>query len=917
MIVGRYTIAALMPERPSDRAAPVTFVGRQLGAFVIEEQIGKGGMGDVYRARDSRLRRDVAIKILPAEADDPGRRARFEREAQALAALSHPGIVTIHSIEESDGVHFIAMELVDGQTLTAMIPADGMPLPRLVELAVPLADAIGAAHGRGVIHRDLKPGNVMVTRDGRVKVLDFGLAKLTLPETTGSATTATGPLTAQGLVMGTCAYMSPEQAQGFEVDHRSDVFSFGVMLYELVTGRRPFGGGSNVALLAAIVKDTPSPLTDVRPDVPRDLSRIVRRCLQKDPARRYQSMIDVRNDLEEIKAELESAPPPGVEPPARSHRRLRWIVGAIGAAAVVLAVAATTYWSTPADVGTPPLRFNVLPPGTTTLGASGQPAFEIAVSPDGRTIAFSERNDGKDIWIRHLEDAESTRLPGTERGRFPFWSPDGRALAFFSGDTLKRIDIDGGQATPICNVGVSIEGGTQGRGGVWLDDRTIVFAENGVPGLQRVNAEGGQPAAFVPFIAGQGIDAYLFPFRVDGRRFIYFARAVDNSQSEIRMSSVDTPAVSTTIVKSTRSAAYMNGFLFFDHGGVVVVRRLDTASGGLTGTPVTIAQSPPDAQSVGHMAFAAAGTTLAWIAEAEATRQLTWIDRTGTIKGELGPPRFYGRDVSLSRDDKHVGAVVSSEAWIGDAQSGEGSRVARNYRIFPNSRAPKWSPDGLRVAFESTRGQGGFINIYSVAVSGSEQVDAVAETPFPLILVGWTEGNRIVWLQSRRQIGRGAIAAGPTWLNLRGVLMKTLNGGDPTSVIQYPDGAVAVSPDAKAIAYTREIAKRWELCLDTIPASQECEQKAWSGATDAFNLEWRADGTELVFRSAGAVWHVPLQRTGTGIRAGQAREIFKLPVRGTFGLAVSQDGQRFLTLAPTTPGLRTISGIANWSPPAR
>ena len=326
--------------------------GARLGAYEIRAQIGEGGMGEVYRAHDSRLRRDVALKILPPEAADAERRQRFAREAQAVAALNHPGIVTIHSVEQAPSagsgqatIHFLTMELVDGQTLDALIPTGGLPIDRLLALAIPLADAVGAAHGQGIVHRDLKPGNVMVTRDGRVKVMDFGLAKLSRRATLqdvkdASVTTIAGRLTEDGRIFGTVAHMSPEQAEGRDVDHRSDVFSLGILLFELATGRRPFKGDSQVALLASIVKDTPPPVTDLKPGLPAGFARLVKKCLRKDPARRYQSVLDVRNDLEEIKEDLGSQQ---AAAPQSSHRH-RWLLPVVATAGAMIAISAVVYF---------------------------------------------------------------------------------------------------------------------------------------------------------------------------------------------------------------------------------------------------------------------------------------------------------------------------------------------------------------------------------------------------------------------------------------------------------------------------------------------------------------------------------------------------------------------------------------------
>jgi serine/threonine protein kinase/Tol biopolymer transport system component len=400
--------------------------GARLGAYEIRAHIGEGGMGEVYRAHDSRLRRDIALKILPPEAADAERRQRFAREAQAVAALNHPGIVTIHSVEQSGDIHFLTMELVDGQTLDVLMPAGGFPIDRLLALAVPLADAVGAAHGQGIVHRDLKPANVMVTRDGRVKVMDFGLAKLsrraTLQDAKGaSVTTMSGQLTEDGRVFGTVAYMSPEQAEGRDVDHRSDVFSLGVLLFELATGRRPFKGDTQVAVLASIVKDTPPPITDLKPGLPAGFARLVKKCLTKDPARRYQSVLDVRNDLEEIREDLES--PDHAGGPGKQRRPWFWLTAGLAAGLIVAAAASFAYWLPP-----PPSdpRFETV---TDAVGLEESPA----ISPDGKTVAYvAYTGRRRQIWIRRLDGGASQVTTADLDHEQPRWDPNSTTLLYFT-----------------------------------------------------------------------------------------------------------------------------------------------------------------------------------------------------------------------------------------------------------------------------------------------------------------------------------------------------------------------------------------------------------------------------------------------------------------------------------------------------
>ena len=434
---------------PADEARPLLKPGQRLGRYTIGALIGRGGMGEVYRARDSRPPRDLAIKVLPPEfAKDPDRLRRFQHEARAVAALNHPNIVTLYSIEEADGLPFLTLELVDGKTLTDLIPRDGLLVDRLLEIAVPLADAMGAAHARGIVHRDLKPDNIKITPEGRVKVLDFGLAKLQPVAMKPDSTTVTAPAgSVQGQLLGTVAYMSPEQAEGREVDHRSDIFSLGVLLYEMATGQRPFAGETNLSLLSAILKDTPRALADVKPGLPEGLARVVRRCLAKDPGRRYQSAIDVRNELEELRDALQTR-----EPVSRSDRVRRFSTWTIITASIVLAAAAGVLYLASRWRGDSPLR--TFHPFATAAGVEGMPAW----SPDGGTLAYAaEINGYYQILLRRDDASDPTPVPLTKLDAdclFPAWHPSGTRILFLLARIHQHgevwvVDVAGGEPRPV------------------------------------------------------------------------------------------------------------------------------------------------------------------------------------------------------------------------------------------------------------------------------------------------------------------------------------------------------------------------------------------------------------------------------------------------------------------------------------
>jgi serine/threonine protein kinase len=409
--------------------------GTRLAGYEIQSLIGQGGMGEVYRARDPKLKRDIAIKVLPeTTAADPERRARFEREAQSIAALNHPNIVTIHSVEEADGVLFLTMEYVEGRPLSDLMVKGGLRLPQILDVAVPLADAISAAHQKGITHRDLKPANVMVTADCRVKVLDFGLAKLmeASPVEMGVTGLPTSPLTGEGRIVGTVAYMSPEQAEGKPLDHRSDLFSFGVMLFELVTGERPFKGDTSVSVISSIIKDTPASVTDLRPTVPRDLSRIVRRCLVKDADHRYQTAKDLRNELEDLKHDLDSGEL--VSPDTRHVAQTHWGPSALITSSVlaVLALILAWRWTSSRPIERGPVAVEA-----TFTQLTFQPGMETfpSLSPDGKWFVYVGTASGKsDIYLQGVGGQAAVNLTKDSAAddREPTFSPDGEQIVFRS-----------------------------------------------------------------------------------------------------------------------------------------------------------------------------------------------------------------------------------------------------------------------------------------------------------------------------------------------------------------------------------------------------------------------------------------------------------------------------------------------------
>jgi len=597
--------------------------------------------------------------VLPPErVVDPDRRRRFVQEARAASALNHPNIITIHDIDEAQGVHFIAMEYVQGKTLDRLIARHGLRVDEALKYAVQMATALAKAHSAGIVHRDLKPTNVMVTDDGLVKVLDFGLAKLTEPAPTGEAETAAtwGWVTEEGTIVGTVGYMSPEQAEGKRVDARSDTFSFGSVLYEMLTGARAFQGETKASTIAAILREEPKPLGQVVEGLPHELERMVKRCLRKDREHRFQTMADLKVALEELKEELGSgelaeavgaglahprkgSSQMGLTPallPAKRRKRLLWTLAivcvALGAAA--LGVLVLTDLSRPRGPTIGPVRFQIPPPENMSLGPD--PADpEFAVSPDGRMVAFAATNERSEssLWIRPLGSAASQRLSGTEGAHHPFWSPDSQNIAFFAAGKLKKIAIAGGSPLTICE--------EADDRGTWGPDGTIVF-KRGLT-LWRVPAAGGNPTGVTKIDIREGQWFHVCPqFLPDGGRFLYFASAYVRGKSAVYIQSLDSNE-RTVLLNTERCAAFVpSGYVLFVRNDALLAQRLDIEHGRLVAEPSLVVAQVNNSIADGTAAFSVSSNgVLAYRSGSKAdVARLAWYDRKGKhLKsvGEAGP----------------------------------------------------------------------------------------------------------------------------------------------------------------------------------------------------------------------------------------------------------------------------------------
>ena len=746
-------------------------IGRVLGHYRITAAIGAGGMGEVYAAEDLRLHRRVALKVLPAlMALNHERRERFTQEARAIAALSHPNIVTVHSIEDIEGVHFLTMELVDGQPLSARIPRHGMAMDALLAVAIPLAEAVDAAHARGITHRDLKPTNVMVTHDGRVKVLDFGLAKLRDPSTAADDATTMG-LTAEGRIVGTAAYMSPEQADSKPVDHRSDLFSLGVMLYEMASGERPFKGDSAMSVLSAVMRDDPQPLSGVNPALPRDLIKIVKKCLAKDPERRYQSAKDLRNDLEELRGDLVSGE---LTMPMRSGSGTGRFAAprrySTKAFAAVLAIAVTAVaWASWTSTRTPPAETGAMwhfAQLTSLSGVEEQPTL----SPDGRWIAYAHpAGDAEDIFLAGVGGTNAINLTGASGAdsinNWPAFSPDGERLTFWSSRNGGGIHVMG-------RTGESPRRLTDfGDQPSWFPDgRRIVFCTNavdtplvrsGTGQLWTVGAEGGKPAqiegpfdVMTPRVSpnGRRIAYWGFPSESDPNREIWTIPVAGGTP--VRVAS--DPAVDWNPVWAPDGRSL---YFLSDRGGTMQIWQIDVdeSSGRTTGEPRALTTP---SRFVAHLTVSGDGRRVAY-SSMDLTSNLTryaFDAAAGVIRGAATPLTTGSRawtNPSPSPDGQRIAftsSIGQEDVFVARA---DGTGITQLTNDAARDRTPKWSVDGETLAFHSDRG--GAFSIWMIQADGRGLARVMDPKGDGYIIPVWSPDGRRLAASQGNSVHRLAI----------------------------------------------------------------------------------------------------------------------------------------------------------------
>jgi Tol biopolymer transport system component len=882
--------------------------GARLGPFEILSPLGAGGMGEVYRARDSRLGREVAVKVLPAElAKDAERLKRFEQEARAASALNHPNIVTVHDMGTSDGVFYVAMEFVEGKTLRELCAAGPLPVRKVLAIAAQIAEGLAKAHAAGIIHRDLKPENVMVSKDGFVKILDFGLAKLALPES-GEASampTVDRPETRPGIVMGTLPYMSPEQASGQALDFRTDQFSFGSILYELVTGRRPFEGKTGPEILAAVIREEPRPLGEAAPAAPTLLRWIIERCLAKDPEERYSSTKDLARDLSSLRDHIsevtsgESAGPAWKRSRLRRRELLAWT-----AAALFAVVAAVLPLRRPATA--PPLRLHasLLPPAGTEFASFSAP---LAVSPDGQRIVFGARTaDGKRLlYLRAFAEAEAQKLPGTEDAIYPFWSPDSRTIGFFTpppDGKLKRIGISGASAQVLSDA-------PQARGGSWGADDVILFGTLNGP-LYRVAAAGGQPSAATRLDSARHELDHRWPhFLPDSRRFLFLARLEGEDRSfALEAGSLDAPNAKVLgKVESTVAFAPPGYLLSVTADRRLVAQPFDAPGLRILGGRIPVAEKVAQEPARWTAAFSVSLTgVLAYQAEVLASlSKFTWFDRSGKQLESFGSAIEYGDfGFALSPDGTRLvtsatdSRLGTSDLWLYDFARGMTTRFTTDPT---NDGNPVWSPDGRQIAFFSSRtAQPTF---YLKPASGAAPETLLFESKSEKYTCDWSPDGRFLLYTNRQPDGNNHLWALP---------MTGERKPFPVTQTVFNEGEGRFSPDGRLIAYTSNESGRNEVHVQAFPEAVERWQVSSGGGS---NPHWRRDGKELLYLSSDKqIMSVGIQIQKV-FSAATPRPLFRLSRLSSEDFDVAPDGQRFLfIIAEREASEPPISLVFNWRP---
>jgi len=876
--------------------------GTKLGPYEIQSPLGAGGMGEVYRARDTRLDRTVAVKILPSHlSENPEAKQRFDQEARTISSVNHPNICTLYDVGHQDGIDYLVMEYLEGETLADRLRKGPLPIDQVLRYAADICEGLDKAHRCGVVHRDLKPGNIMLTKVG-AKLMDFGLAKAAVASAAAVASNLTvtsatppgsHPLTAQGTVVGTFQYMSPEQVEGKPADARSDIFALGAVLYEMTTGRRAFEGKTATSAMAAVLERDPPRISSLQPMTPPAFERLVKSCLAKDPDDRWQTAHDVKLQLRQILeggSQITSSAI-AVVPTRKRTSKMPWIVAA-ALAAIAIGALFLLYQAEQKQL--PVLRLEINPPDKLQFNLSGDHGGPAVISPDGRLLVFSANGaSGTQLYLRALDSTSAQPLPGTEGAMFPFWSPDSRSIAFFTDDKLKRIEATGGTPVTICE-------STLGRGGSWNQDGTIVAALSYNTGISRVSANGGIPSP-VTVIDYDHYSSHRWPwFLPDGKHFLYIAvkhNAPTSPETAVFLASLDGKE-NRLLLHSFSNAVYASGRLLFQRENSLVTQVFDPSSGKLSGDPDTLSENVQFdsglwrmnvSVSDGGMLVYASGTT-------NGNEILTWYDRDGKKLGVVGEQSEYF-DLDLSPDEKQLATTELNTAtatiWIQDLVNNRKTRLT-----FTGGAhlTPIWSPDGKQIAFTSN--QQSAIAVKTLGSSAPEQTLISSPKPIFQALSDWSRDGR--YLMYEQGVGFNV----DLWV-------LPLAGDHKPFAYTSAASRGTFSPDGRWIAYVGQESGRPEIFVAPFP---------WTGAKwqisngGGASPRWSADGKELYYFDLTGLTAVEVNGSGSAFEVAGSKQLFRLPLRGIIAreYSPSRDGRRFVAISPSEGSSQALTLVQNW-----
>jgi Tol biopolymer transport system component len=877
--------------------------GTRLGPYEVLGSLGAGGMGEVYRARDTRLNRDVAVKVLPQRlATNPGGRVRFEREAKAISSLNHPHICTLFDVGREADTDYLVMELVEGETLAARLARGPMTTLEVLRFAAQIASALEGAHRAGVVHRDLKPGNVMLTKAG-AKLMDFGLAKGTgaaaaSPALT-AAPTATSPLTAEGTIVGTFQYMAPEQLEGKEADTRSDLFALGLVIYEMATGQPAFAGKTQASLIAAILKDEPPPIASREAMSPPALDRLVRLCLRKDPDERIQSAHDVRLRIEEIG---ETGAPSAMAAAGVRGRgslvreRIAW-----GVAALLAIAAASRYFVTPAPPAPVLVSAIPAPSGTSFV----QSTIGLALAPDGRSIAYIARGpEGSGLWLRALDGTKATLVTSATDAGCVFWSPDMRSIAFASAGQLRSLDVATGESTTLAPVSDCF-------GGFWGADGSILYVPDRYAPIMRIPASGGEAKVIDIGHADGSRRRYGHPSLLpDGRHILYSVndRTGDGSGSGIFIATLDGKDERRLLPVLSNARFVDPGFLLYGREGTLRAQRFDPVRLELQGDAIALADSVQYLGFYQNHVFTVSDTGLLAYIEGDKTqqRQFTWVDRKGAVLDAIGVPGNYFSP-RISHDGRRIaydlseGSTDSGDIWVLDLERDIPTRLTFDPR---NESAPVWSPDDTRILFFGSAP--GHNDLFSVAADGRANQEMVLTGAGDYIPCDWSPDGKSILVQRSGAAGHGTMdlqvvreAKAQDWL-----------------ASPFAEKQARFSPDGRWVSYDSDESGRMEVYVRAASAAGGKWRVSSAGGDSSV---WSRDGRELFYLSPSEeVMSVPVA-PGAAFKGGAPVKLFKIPGEILHLDVVTQydvapDGRRLLmNLNRSTPGQKLITLVSNWT----